>query len=260
MPQTNVTIAKKLARLDANEADEKSQNVILCANTPVICIRKLKSIKIDNGERFTIQNLSDVPEYSSMTREELRKCCDQKKLKVGGNKAELIERLQNAASDLVLKLDDDATSAVEVRVPRHLFQKHFRVAYAITYFQSQGCTLTSKYTIWDWDFYHVDWRAKNVAVSRATSKANIQIAEDERFKVVSETLEKVYTLIENRRNELPVADSTWESRLEKYNRLIKYMAESETFQLGSDGSPIWPAPPIAGEDERLITSLSLIHI
>ena len=166
----------QVIRLDANEADEKSQNVILCANTPVICIRKSKSIKIDNGERFTIQNFSDEPDYSIMKREELRKCCDEKKLKVGGNKAELMERLQNAASDLVLKLDDDATSAVEVRVPRHLFQKHFRVAYAITYFQSQGCTLTGKYTIWDWDFYHVNWRARNVAVSRATSKANIQIA------------------------------------------------------------------------------------
>ena len=39
--------------------------------------------------------------------------------------------------------------AEPIRVPRHLFQKHFYVAYAITYFQSQGCTLTGRYTIWD---------------------------------------------------------------------------------------------------------------
>ena len=128
-----------------------------------------------------------------MKKEELRDHCRQKKLKVGGKNAALIERLQNASSDILLRLDDDEpvrvqlslkgssvrvqlSSAKPIRVPRHLFQKHFYVAYGITYFQSQGCTITGRYTIWDWDFYHVNWRAKNVAMSRATSKANVQIA------------------------------------------------------------------------------------
>ena len=38
------------------------------------------------------------------------------------------------------------------------------------------------------------------------------------------------------------------------------MAESETYQLGSDGAPIWPAPPIPGEDESLITSKATVHL
>ena len=165
----------QVIRLEAVPTDPHSQDVILCENMPVICIRKLESIGIDNGERFTILNFSDIPDYTSMKKEQLREHCRQKKLKVGGKNAELIERLQDASSDILLRLDDDE-DAEPVRVPRHLFQKHFYVAYAITYFQSQGCTLTDRYTIWDWDFYHADWRAKNVAMSRATSKANVQIA------------------------------------------------------------------------------------
>ena len=183
----------QVIRLEAIETDPHSQDVILCENMPIICIRKLKSIGVDNGERFTILNFSEIPDYSVMKKEELRDHCRQKELKVGGKNAALIERLQNASSDILLRLDDDEpvrvqlslkgssvrvqlSSAKPIRVPRHLFQKHFYVAYGITYFQSQGCTLTGRYTIWDWDFYHVNWRAKNVAMSRATSKANVQIA------------------------------------------------------------------------------------
>ena len=36
--------------------------------------------------------------------------------------------------------------------------------------------------------------------------------------------------------------------------------QSETYQLGSDGAPIWPAQPIPGEDENLITSKSTLHL
>ena len=36
--------------------------------------------------------------------------------------------------------------------------------------------MCAKYTIHDWFGFHVDWRAKYVALSRATSKANVQIA------------------------------------------------------------------------------------
>ena len=164
----------QVIRLPKVETDSHSQDVTLCEGTPVICIRKLKAMGMDNGERYTIQSISGVPDYSKMKREELRALCREKQLKLGGNKEALIERLNEASSDLILRLDEDE-DAEPIRVPRHLFQKHFYVAYAITYFQSQGCTLTGRYTIWNWDFYHVDWRAKNVALSRATSKANVQI-------------------------------------------------------------------------------------
>jgi ABC-type oligopeptide transport system ATPase subunit len=189
----------QVIRLPKVETDSHSQDVSLCEGTPVICIRKLKAMGMDNGERYTIQSITGVPDYSKMKREELRALCREKQLKLGGNKQTLLERLNEASSDLILRLDEDE-DAEPIRVPRHLFQKHFYVAYAITYFQSQGCTLTGRYTIWDWDFCFVDWRAKNVAMSRATSKANVQIEQsllsigitDEEF------INKCYAEIEER--------------------------------------------------------------
>ena len=165
----------KLIRLEATIGDEHSQPVALCEGMPVICIRKSEALDIDNGERFRVLNFTDVPEYSTMNRKELRQHCRDKHLKVGGKKAVLIERLQVASSDLRLQLESDE-EAEPVTIPRHLFQKHFYVAYAITYYQSQGCTLEEKRTLHDWDGYHVDWRARYVALSRFTDVKNVQIA------------------------------------------------------------------------------------
>ena len=44
----------QVIRLAKIETDSHSQDVILCEGTPVICIRKLESIGVDNGERFPI--------------------------------------------------------------------------------------------------------------------------------------------------------------------------------------------------------------
>lgn len=164
----------KLIKLDKIPEDDHSQDVTLCENMPVICIRKSKSMGVDNGERFTIMNFSDVPDYSAMKKPELKQHCKDKGLKRSGNVAILRDRLQNASSDILLRLTEDSEGDL-IRVPRHLFQKHFYVAYAITYYQSQGCTIKGKYTIHDWYGYHTDWRAKYVALSRATNKANVQI-------------------------------------------------------------------------------------
>jgi len=165
----------KLIKLEKITEDDHSQDVTLCENMPVICIRKSKLLGVDNGERFNILNFSDVPDYSSMKKPELKQHCKEKGLKRSGKKEVLLERLQLASSDILLRLTED-TEAKPVRVPRHLFQKHFYVAYAITYYQSQGSTIRDKYTIHDWFGPHVNWRAKYVALSRATSKANVQIA------------------------------------------------------------------------------------
>ena len=111
-----------------------------------------------------------------MKKPELKQHCkDKKGLKCSGKKELLLERLQLASSDILLRLTEGDPESEPVRVPRHLFQKHFYVAYAITYYQSQGCTLRGKYTIHDWVAPHVNWRAKYVALSRATSKQNVQI-------------------------------------------------------------------------------------
>ena len=166
----------KLIKLEKVREDDHSQDVTLCENMPVICIRKSKLMGVDNGERFNILNFSDVPDYSSMKKPELKQHCKEKGLKRSGKKEVLLERLQLASSDILLRLTEGEPEDEPIRVPRHLFQKHFYVAYAITYYQSQGCTIRGKYTIHDWDGPHVDWRAKYVALSRATSKSNVQIA------------------------------------------------------------------------------------
>ena len=164
----------KLIKLEKISDDHHSQDVTLAENMPVICIRKSKVMGVDNGERFTIMNFSEIPNYSAMMKPEIKQHCKDKGLKNSGKKELLLERLLEASSDILLRLTEDP-EAEPVRVPRHLFQKHFYVAFAITYYQSQGCTLRGKYTIHDWHAQHVDWRAKYVALSRATSKQNVQI-------------------------------------------------------------------------------------
>ena len=55
------------------------------------------------------------------------------------------------------------------------FSSMFYPAFCITVHVSQGCTFDQPYTIYDWDFEHMDETAKYVALSRATSINNIQI-------------------------------------------------------------------------------------
>ena len=249
----------KLIKLEKIIEDNHSQDVTLCENMPVICIRKSKVMGVDNGERFTILNFSDVPDYSTMKKPELKQHCKEKKLKCSGKKELLLERLLEASSDILLRLTEGEDDLEPVRVPRHLFQKHFYVAYAITYYQSQGCTIRGKYTIHDWFAFYVNWRAKYVALSRATSKENVQIKQP---KYIS-SLSKVDEMIEEKRvnfDLLKQKDKSWPKRLEKYNRLIKYMAETDNFEVGYDGFPRWPEPPIPGEDENLITSKATEHL
>ena len=81
--ETQDLTENQVIRLEAIETDPHSQDVILCENMPIICIRKLKSIGVDNGERFAILSFSEIPDYSVMKKEELRNNCRQKKLKVG---------------------------------------------------------------------------------------------------------------------------------------------------------------------------------
>ena len=58
----------KLIKLEKIPDDDHSQDVTLCENMPVICIRKSKAMDVDNGERFTILNFSDVPHYVAMKK------------------------------------------------------------------------------------------------------------------------------------------------------------------------------------------------
>ena len=65
----------------------------------------------------------------------------------------------------------------EVQIKTSEFHKYFYLGFCITVHTSQGETFNEKYTIYDWNFYHFCKKAKYVAVSRATSFENIQIAQ-----------------------------------------------------------------------------------
>eukprot|EP00966_Prymnesium_polylepis_P261667 6044572-Prymnesium_polylepis.1 len=150
-----------------------SQDVILCEGMPVICIKtEEKVLKICNGERYKILCFTDVPDYSSMKKKELRLHA-KGRVKIGGTVPELKQRLIEASSDLRLQNMRDPED--QVVIPRSEFQKYFRVAYCITYYQSQGCTIEEKCTRYDWDAYHVNSRAQYVALSRSTKRADVQI-------------------------------------------------------------------------------------
>jgi hypothetical protein len=150
-----------------------SQDVVLCEGMPVICIKtNEKILKICNGEQYKILCFTDVPDYANMKKKELRLHA-KGRVKVGGTVAELKQRLIEASSDLRMQNVRDPED--QVVIPRGEFQKHFRVAYCITYYQSQGCTIEEKYTIYDWDAYHVNTRAQYVALSRATTREDVQI-------------------------------------------------------------------------------------
>ena len=67
--------------------------------------------------------------------------------------------------------DDDR----EITFDKVLFHKYFYLGFCITLHSSQGETFTDKYTIYDWNSYCFDKRARYVGLSRATSVKNIQI-------------------------------------------------------------------------------------
>ena len=154
-----------------------SQDVTLCVGMPVVCIRTdEKVMKVCNGEIYTIVKLSNEQEAAKalLDRQQLRALCKAHKLKLDGRSD---AQLRQALDEMRLIWMQNKRCVEDlVSVPALAFQKYFRVAYCITYYQSQGCTIDSKYTIHDWNAPHVDWRAKNVALSRATRTSDVQIA------------------------------------------------------------------------------------
>ena len=62
-----------------------------------------------------------------------------------------------------------------VKIKTKDFHKFFYLGFCITIHASQGETYNCKYTIYDWDFYHICNKAKYVALSRGTNVSNIQI-------------------------------------------------------------------------------------
>ena len=69
------------------------------------------------------------------------------------------------------KMEDADGDVIEVE--HDMFQRYFRVAFAVTIHCSQGQTISGKYTIHEWE--KMDTRLKYVALSRGTDCDNVQI-------------------------------------------------------------------------------------
>jgi ATP-dependent exoDNAse (exonuclease V) alpha subunit len=80
--------------------------------------------------------------------------------------------IQEITEDNIIVKDETRTITIKLND----FHKFFYIGFCITIHASQGETFTEKYTIYDWNFNMFCNRAKYVALSRATSINNIQIA------------------------------------------------------------------------------------
>lgn len=63
-----------------------------------------------------------------------------------------------------------------IKFPFATFAKYFYMAFCVTVYASQGCTIAEKYTVHDWNFIYMCARAKYVALSRATDISLIQLS------------------------------------------------------------------------------------
>jgi hypothetical protein len=95
----------------------------------------------------------------------------QKSKSNGFLNSEIFE-VQRIEEDTIILVEGDR----EIVIKHNEFHKYFYIGFCITVHTSQGETFSQKYTIYDWNFFHFSKKAKYVALSRATSYENIQIA------------------------------------------------------------------------------------
>jgi hypothetical protein len=96
------------------------------------------------------------------------------------NKKKAFNGFLNSERFEVQRIDGDIITLVgcgdrEVQIKATEFHKYFYIGFCITVHTSQGETIKEKYTIYDWNSYCFDVRARYVGLSRATSVNNIQI-------------------------------------------------------------------------------------
>ena len=82
--------------------------------------------------------------------------------------------IHNSTRAIVLKVNSSTVtvrlggSGKEVEMPTEDFHRILLVAYCVTIHKSQCMTIDTRYSIYDWEHRMMNWRAKYVAVSRAT--------------------------------------------------------------------------------------------
>jgi hypothetical protein len=120
--------------------DEKTQNVKLCEGMPIICRRTHKKKNKKKDDKFYVLNSEKF----------------------------IVKKIEGN----IITIKDEER---EITFDKNIFHKYFFLGFCITLHSSQGETFVKKYTIYDWNSYCFDKRARYVGLSRATSIKNIQI-------------------------------------------------------------------------------------
>jgi ATP-dependent exoDNAse (exonuclease V) alpha subunit len=130
---------RKSLFIPKDELNNKTQDVNLCVGMPVICHKthQKKNKKVD--ENLFVLNSERF-------------------------------KVKEIKKDVII-LDGER----EIEIHKDLFHKYFYLGFCITLHSSQGETFKGRYTIYDWDSYCFDDRAKYVGLSRGITKNNIQI-------------------------------------------------------------------------------------
>ncbi|KAL1524524.1 hypothetical protein AB1Y20_019417 [Prymnesium parvum] len=161
-------VVEVLAPTKTEEQLHKCQDVKLFAGAPIIAIRTVKKMKVYNAEMFDVVEFPRPPTgWHNATLTQLKDIAQKMCLPSSGNKAALVERIENKESAFVIR---SRRSGEEIHVPLERFHDMFRIAYCITVHQSQGQTIRERYTIFDWYLPFLKdeerARAKYVALSR----------------------------------------------------------------------------------------------
>ena len=139
------------------------------------------TVNNDCMNRFLKENINvsvvEIPkDYYNEKTQDVKLCIGMpvithttnKKLNILNSETFVIEKINNDKITII-----DETRKIEVETK--MFHKYFYLGFCITLHASQGSTFNKPYTIYDWKFKHFSNRAKYVALSRGTSKENIQI-------------------------------------------------------------------------------------
>ncbi|KAL1515488.1 hypothetical protein AB1Y20_002112 [Prymnesium parvum] len=136
-------VVEVLAPTKTEEQLHKCQDVKLFAGAPIIAIRTVKKMKVYNAEMFDVVEFPRPPTgWHNATLTQLKDIAQKMCLPSSGNKAALVERIENKESAFVIR---SRRSGEEIHVPLERFHDMFRIAYCITVHQSQGQTIRERY-------------------------------------------------------------------------------------------------------------------
>lgn len=133
---------------ETEEQMRTCQELKIFAGLPLTCVHTVKSIHLFNAEMFDVSSIEHLPAgWESLKNKEWGMLCKSMDVPYTGNLETIRERLRNTDRCIVV---NNRSSGEETPVALNMLHKYFRVAYCITYHQSQGQTICEAYKIHDW--------------------------------------------------------------------------------------------------------------